>query len=153
MAKELLSRKDVPVELTWDLSRIYENEDTMNIDVKKLLELKEEIVTTYKGNLNNAKIINETKKAGGRIIPVGTTSTRTLESNADEVKGNIYIWNIYNESNETSVEKPITIKFSKEKVAGPLVTNWPLLIISLLTVVLIGGILLVVVNKKNTKDK
>ncbi len=32
----------------------------------------------------DAKIINETKLAGGRIIPVGTTSTRTLESNADE---------------------------------------------------------------------
>ena len=32
----------------------------------------------------NAAIINETKKAGGRIISVGTTSTRTLESNADE---------------------------------------------------------------------
>lgn len=32
----------------------------------------------------NASLINETKKAGGRIISVGTTSTRTLESNADE---------------------------------------------------------------------
>ncbi|MBU3804438.1 MAG: tRNA preQ1(34) S-adenosylmethionine ribosyltransferase-isomerase QueA [Candidatus Cellulosilyticum pullistercoris] len=32
----------------------------------------------------NADIINETKKAGGRIISVGTTSTRTVESNADE---------------------------------------------------------------------
>lgn len=32
----------------------------------------------------NAQIINETKKNGGRIISVGTTSTRTLESNADE---------------------------------------------------------------------
>lgn len=31
-----------------------------------------------------ADIINETKKAGGRIISVGTTSTRTIESNADE---------------------------------------------------------------------
>lgn len=81
------------------------------------------------------------------------TNHKVLDSNADEVKGNTYIWNIYNEGNETSVEKPITIKFSKEKVAGPLVTNWPLLIISLLTVVLIGGILLVVVNKKNAKDK
>ena len=81
------------------------------------------------------------------------TNHKVLDSNADEVNGNTYIWNIYNESNETSVEKPITIKFSKEKVTGPLVTNWPLLIISLLTVVLIGGILLVVVNKKNAKDK
>lgn len=32
----------------------------------------------------NAKIINDTKSSGGRIISVGTTSTRTLESNADE---------------------------------------------------------------------
>ncbi len=32
----------------------------------------------------NAGIINETKAAGGRIISVGTTSTRTLESAADE---------------------------------------------------------------------
>ena len=31
-----------------------------------------------------AKIINETKKNGGKIISVGTTSTRTLESCADE---------------------------------------------------------------------
>lgn len=31
-----------------------------------------------------AKIINETKKSGGRIVAVGTTSTRTLESAADE---------------------------------------------------------------------
>ena len=38
----------------------------------------------YQIDEQNAAIINETKKAGGRIISVGTTSTRTLESNADE---------------------------------------------------------------------
>ena len=38
----------------------------------------------YQIDAQNAAIINETKKAGGRIISVGTTSTRTLESNADE---------------------------------------------------------------------
>lgn len=32
----------------------------------------------------NANIINEAKKAGGRIICVGTTSTRTIESIADD---------------------------------------------------------------------
>lgn len=31
-----------------------------------------------------ARVINETKASGGRIIAVGTTSTRTLESVADE---------------------------------------------------------------------
>lgn len=33
---------------------------------------------------DNAKIINTTKDLGGRVIAVGTTSTRTLESAADE---------------------------------------------------------------------
>lgn len=36
----------------------------------------------------NAEIINNTRKNGGRVISVGTTSTRTLESIADE-DGNI----------------------------------------------------------------
>ena len=31
-----------------------------------------------------AKRVNETRQAGGRVIPVGTTSTRTLESAADD---------------------------------------------------------------------
>ncbi|MCG8482943.1 MAG: tRNA preQ1(34) S-adenosylmethionine ribosyltransferase-isomerase QueA [Clostridia bacterium] len=38
----------------------------------------------YHINEKNAKIINDTKASGGRIIAVGTTSTRTLESVADE---------------------------------------------------------------------
>lgn len=38
----------------------------------------------YQITQENADIINETKKAGGRVISVGTTSTRTVESNADE---------------------------------------------------------------------
>ena len=38
----------------------------------------------YSLDEQNAKIINDAKKNGGRIITVGTTSTRTLESIADE---------------------------------------------------------------------
>ncbi|MBE7038577.1 MAG: tRNA preQ1(34) S-adenosylmethionine ribosyltransferase-isomerase QueA [Ruminococcaceae bacterium] len=38
----------------------------------------------YNINEENVKIINETKKNGGRIISVGTTSTRVLETVADE---------------------------------------------------------------------
>lgn len=38
----------------------------------------------YSLDEENAKIINDSKKNGGRIITVGTTSTRTLESIADE---------------------------------------------------------------------
>ena len=38
----------------------------------------------YSLDEENAKIINETKKNGGKIISVGTTSTRTLETIGDE---------------------------------------------------------------------
>ncbi|MCI6019675.1 MAG: tRNA preQ1(34) S-adenosylmethionine ribosyltransferase-isomerase QueA [Clostridiales bacterium] len=38
----------------------------------------------YMVSKETAEIINETKKSGGRVIAVGTTSTRTLESVADE---------------------------------------------------------------------
>ena len=38
----------------------------------------------YEIDEENAAIINNTKKEGGRIISVGTTSTRTVESAADE---------------------------------------------------------------------
>ena len=38
----------------------------------------------YEIDDKNAEIINNTKKAGGRIISVGTTSTRTVESAAKE---------------------------------------------------------------------
>lgn len=38
----------------------------------------------YQINEETAQLINQTKQAGGRIISVGTTSTRTLEANANE---------------------------------------------------------------------
>lgn len=38
----------------------------------------------YQLDAENAELINNTKKNGGRVISVGTTSTRTLETIADE---------------------------------------------------------------------
>ena len=38
----------------------------------------------YRINQETADLINRTKENGGRVIAVGTTSTRTLESAADE---------------------------------------------------------------------
>ena len=38
----------------------------------------------YRIEEEDAELINETKKNGGRVISVGTTSTRTLETVADE---------------------------------------------------------------------
>ncbi len=43
----------------------------------------------YEVNAENADIVNRTREEGGRIIAVGTTSCRTLESAADE-EGRLY---------------------------------------------------------------
>lgn len=52
----------------------------------KVEDINEHIMHSefYDLDEENAKIINETKIRGGRVIPVGTTSTRTLETIADE---------------------------------------------------------------------
>ncbi len=55
---EQKSRKDVPVELTWDLSLIYATEEEMYRDVEKMKELCEYIVRTYKGRLDSPQRIN-----------------------------------------------------------------------------------------------
>lgn len=52
MEKELKSRRDIPVELTWDLSLIYATEEEMNRDVERAKALCDSIVQDYKGKLN-----------------------------------------------------------------------------------------------------
>lgn len=55
---ELKSRKDVAVELTWDLSSIYAAEEEMYQDVEKMKQLCERMVQDYKGKLDSPQRIN-----------------------------------------------------------------------------------------------
>lgn len=55
---ELKSRKDVPVELTWDLSSIYATEEEMYADVEKLKALAGHMEAAYKGKLCSPQAIN-----------------------------------------------------------------------------------------------
>jgi oligoendopeptidase F len=55
---EPISRKDVPVELTWDLSSIYATEEEMYADVEKLKDLSARMVRDYKGRLNSPQAID-----------------------------------------------------------------------------------------------
>jgi oligoendopeptidase F len=57
MAKELMARKEVPQELTWDLSLIYPNEEAMYADAEEVKALCSHIVETYQGKLNTPKAI------------------------------------------------------------------------------------------------
>lgn len=52
MEKKLKSRRDIPVELTWDLSLIYATEEEMNRDVERAKSLCSSIVQDYKGKLD-----------------------------------------------------------------------------------------------------
>lgn len=52
------ARKDVPVELTWDLTSIYKNEGEMRADIEKVKVLSDRMVKDYKGNLNTPQAIN-----------------------------------------------------------------------------------------------
>ena len=56
---ELKMRKDVPVELTWDLSLIYPNEEAMQEDAKKLEALSFEMEKAYKNRLTDPETVNK----------------------------------------------------------------------------------------------
>lgn len=64
---------------------------TLHVGIGTFRPVKCEIIEEHKMHFEeyeideeNAAVINDTKKAGGRIISVGTTSTRTVESAAAE---------------------------------------------------------------------
>ena len=54
---ELVMRKDVPVEETWDLSLIYRTEAEFDAALKKMTAEAERIAETYQGKLTNADTI------------------------------------------------------------------------------------------------
>ena len=59
MAKKLLSRKEVPVEETWDLSLIYKTDKEFKADVEEIKKLAKEIVRVYKGQLQTSRAVND----------------------------------------------------------------------------------------------
>lgn len=56
---EMLSRRDVPVELTWDLSAIYATEEEMYRDAKQAKSLSERMAREYRGKLTTPGVIDK----------------------------------------------------------------------------------------------
>ena len=54
---ELLTRKDVPEELTWDLTALYKTEADIKSDVERVSALTDKIESEYKGKLNTPENI------------------------------------------------------------------------------------------------
>ena len=72
MAEELLSRKDVKKELTWDLTLIYENEAALMADEDKMEKLTAEIEKSYKDKLCSAENINKCLDEYREVIRIMT---------------------------------------------------------------------------------
>ena len=70
MSEKLLMRAEVPVELTWDISLIYENEDALWADVKKMDQLVSQM-EAYKGKLMSAQAICDCLKAEEEYLILG----------------------------------------------------------------------------------
>ena len=73
-------------------------EVTLHVGAGTFLPVKVEDVTTHKMHAEWGRVtaaaaeeINATKRAGGRVIPVGTTALRLIESAADEA-GTLHPW-------------------------------------------------------------
>ena len=58
MAEKLVARKDVPVELTWNLEDLYPNEEEMLKDLEKAMDVARQIEATYRGKLNSPELIS-----------------------------------------------------------------------------------------------
>lgn len=58
MAEQLKKRSEVPVELTWDLTALYKNDEEMFEALDEAKKLCDSIVAKYQGRLNTAEAIN-----------------------------------------------------------------------------------------------
>lgn len=56
---ELAKRKEVPLELTWDLSTMYASEEAFQADAEKVMSLAQEMERRYRGRLNTPETILE----------------------------------------------------------------------------------------------
>lgn len=72
MAEELKERKEVPEELTWDLTRIYATEEDMLRDAREMERLTREIVEQYKGRLDTPERIEACVTAYRRVYELMT---------------------------------------------------------------------------------
>ena len=90
MNQDLKSRKDIPVELTWDLSLIYASEDEMRQDAEKVKHICERMVKEYKGKLDTAVRINaclDDFREVDRLLTLVAVSYPLLRAHGTSVKG------------------------------------------------------------------
>lgn len=105
---ELALRKDVPAELTWDLSSIYPTEEDMYADVERLESLADRIVQTYKGKLDTPQTIDrclDDYREAFRLM--------TLTGNYCDLAVSVDYYDTYNQERNDKINRIISEVSSK----------------------------------------
>ena len=86
---ELMPRKDVPVELTWDLTCLYPDADALNADLEGIEALSKELEADYAGRLTGPEAVHACldrwRALVERMIPAGTYAS--LAASVDYADG------------------------------------------------------------------
>ncbi len=104
---ELKARKDVPVNLTWDLSLIYATEEEMYQDVEKCKSLRTHMVETYKGRLDTPAAINACLDDFRELIRL-----RTLSGSYCDLAVSVDYYDTYNQERNESLSRLFAEIFS-----------------------------------------
>ncbi len=107
MAKELVFRKDVPIEITWDLTSIYKTKLEMDKDIEFIKNLRDEILNTYKGKLNTPTQINECLDQLRKL-----NEQAVLVCNYTELAVSVDYYNVEDQEAYGSVNRTISEVFS-----------------------------------------
>lgn len=92
MAEELKDRKDIPEELTWNLSKIYATEEDMFRDAERMEKQAQEIVEKYKGRLNTPENIEACVTEYRQVYEL-----MTLTGNYCDLAVSVDYYNSYNQ--------------------------------------------------------
>lgn len=104
----LAMRKDVPVELTWDLSSIYKTEADMLQDAEKMMALCTHIEETYKGKLNTPENINACLDDYREVYRLAT-----LTGNYCDLAVSVDYYDSYNQERNAKMNRQISDVFSR----------------------------------------
>ena len=107
MADEIIFRKDVPQNLTWDLSLIYETEEDMYRDAQKMEELGKAIIETYKGRLDTPENIEACLTDYRRVCEL-----RTLIGSYCDLAVSVDYYDTYNQERYGKIERRISVMMS-----------------------------------------
>lgn len=107
MAEKMIFRKDVPENLTWDLSLIYETEEQMYRDVQKMEELGKEIAETFQGRLDTPENIQACLTAFRRVWEF-----RTLVGDYCDLAVSVDYYDTHNQERYGKIERRISVLMS-----------------------------------------